>query len=64
MGPIFENVSRGSAKYQVFLRSKGNMKAQSISNTRSTESTLMGAESNWIQARTILWFVLFVWYFG
>jgi hypothetical protein len=40
------------------------MKAQSMTGTISTESILINVESNWIQTKTVIWFVwfvLFVW---
>jgi hypothetical protein len=47
--------------------SKGNTKAQRMTGTLSTESILITVESNWIQTKTVIWFVwfvLFVWFFG
>jgi hypothetical protein len=47
--------------------SEGNTKAQSMTGTISTESILITVESNWIQTKTVIWFVwfvLFVWFFG
>ena len=41
--------------------SKGNTKVQRMTGTLSTESILITVESNWIQTKTVIWFVLFVW---
>ncbi len=41
--------------------SKGNTKEQSMTGTISTESILITVESNWIQTKTVIWFV---WFFG
>jgi len=44
--------------------SKGNTKAQSMTGTISTESILITGESNWIQTKTVIWFVWsvsFIW---
>jgi hypothetical protein len=40
--------------------SKGNTKAQNMTGTLSTESILITVESNWIQTKTVIWFVWFV----
>ena len=41
--------------------SQGNKKAQEMTSTLSTESILITGESNWIQMKTVIWFVLFIW---
>jgi hypothetical protein len=44
--------------------SKGNTKAQEMTSSISTESILIRGESNWIQTKTVIWFiwfVLFIW---
>ena len=43
--------------------SKGNTKAQNLTGIISTESILITRESNWIQTKTVIWFVLFVLFF-
>jgi hypothetical protein len=40
--------------------SKGNTKAQEITSTGLAESILITGESNWIQTKTVIWFVWFV----
>ena len=43
------------------------MKAPNVTGTLSTESILITVESNWIQTKTVIWFVwfvLFIWFFG
>ena len=37
--------------------SAGNTKAQEINSTTSTESILIKGESNWIQMKTVIWFI-------
>jgi hypothetical protein len=43
--------------------SKGNTKAQEMTGNISAESILITGESNWIQPKTVIWFVLFVLFF-
>ena len=37
--------------------SKANTKAQEMTGTISVESFLITGESNWIQTKTVIWFV-------
>jgi hypothetical protein len=40
--------------------SKANTKVQRMTGTLSTESILITVESNWVQTKTVIWFVLFL----
>jgi hypothetical protein len=42
---------------------KGKEEAEEMTNSISTESILITGESNWIQTKTVIWFVLFVLFF-
>jgi hypothetical protein len=44
--------------------SKGNTKAQEMTSNISAESILITGESNWIQTKTVIWFVRFVLFIG
>ena len=44
--------------------SKGNTGKEEMTNDISAESILITGESNWIQRKTVIWFLWFVWYFG
>jgi len=46
------------------MLSKENRKAQNLTGIISTESILITGESNWIQTKTVIWFVWFVLFFG
>ena len=55
----------GLQNWQVCTMSKGNTKAQNMTGTLSTESILITVESNWIQTKTVIWFVWsvsFIWF--
>jgi len=63
--PASRNLSCLLQNRQVFTMSKGNTKAQNMTGTLSTESILITVESNWIQTKTVIWFVWsvsFIWF--
>jgi hypothetical protein len=59
--PVLRNSSCLLQNYQHFRMSKGNTKAQKMTSNISAESILITGESNWIQMKTVIWFVLFIW---
>jgi hypothetical protein len=51
-------VSKSPGFYDV----KGKEEAQEMTNCISAESILITGESNWIQTKTVIWFVWLIWF--
>lgn len=59
---VFEKLFVIAHKLPGFHDVKGTMKARNINKAFSAESIVIIVESNWIQLKTIRWFVWFIWF--